>query len=403
MAVQPQASYPEGVNPPTLQGVHAAYNRIKSHIHRTPLLTSTALNGLASKAVQDAETVTGQPLQLSIGLKAENLQRIGAFKTRGAMNAVLRYLEEEPADQKSVELNVVTHSSGNFAQALALAAHHLTSPDKSIKATIIMATTGSPAKRAGVVGYGARIVDCNPDNRVEVCEEEIRRMQLEGKKVAYFPSYDHVDIIEGQGTCMVEVEEQAQEVWGVRARPDIVVCPIGGGGLMSGVSIASKGYWGKPGIKVVGAEPASANDTHGGFYGKTWLPALPPGSVCDGLLTATGNITYPALLANVDDILLAEDDSTIRAMKFIWERMKIIIEPSSALALATILGNTLGGSEDSAEWKRIVREVVHARHERGEPEPEKLKVVIVISGGNVVLTQVLRMFEKLESESRQIV
>lgn len=118
---------------------------------------------------------------------------------------------------------------------------------------------------------------------------------------------------------MVEVEEQVQETWGVGARPDIVVCPIGGGGLMSGVAIASKGYWGKQGVKVVGAEPAGewpphchilsdklilrlysgANDTHGGFYGKSWVPAVPPGSICDGLLTATGNITYPALLANV--------------------------------------------------------------------------------------------------------
>lgn len=123
------------------------------------------------------------------------------------MNAVLRYLEEEPADEKSVELNVVTHSSGNFAQALALAAHHLTSPDKSIKATIIMATTGSPAKRAGVVGYGARIVDCNPDNRVEVCEEEIRRVSqcLGGTYMRIRPDIMSTDAIGRQKSRLLPV------------------------------------------------------------------------------------------------------------------------------------------------------------------------------------------------------
>ncbi|KAJ9112847.1 hypothetical protein QFC20_002175 [Naganishia adeliensis] len=399
MAIQPEANYPEGMEPPTLQGIQAAHNRIKPYVHRTPLLTSTGLDALASQAVQDVETTDGKPVQLSLGLKAENLQRIGAFKARGAMNAVLKYLETEPADEKNVELNLVTHSSGNFAQALALVAHSMTSPEKSIKATIIMSSIASPAKKAGVIGYGARIVDCEPHNRVEICDNEIKRLQAEGRKVAHFPPYDHVDIIEGQGTCMVEVEQQAQEVWGSGARPDVVLCPVGGGGLMSGVAIASKGYFGKQGVKVIGAEPAGANDAHGSFYGKAWQPAVVPiRTVCDGLLTATGNITYPALLANVDDIILAEDDSTIRAMKFIWERMKIIIEPSSALAPATILGNTLGGSEDPIEWKRIVGEVVQAKRERGELEPEKLKVVVVISGGNVVLTQVLRMFEKLENE-----
>ncbi|KAJ9119562.1 hypothetical protein QFC22_003271 [Naganishia vaughanmartiniae] len=402
MLTGPLVTYPDGVEPPTLDGIIKAHNRIKSHIHRTPLLTSTTLNGLASNVVRGITSSDGRDITLQVALKCENFQKVGAFKARGAMNAVLKYMENEAENEKGTELHLVTHSSGNFAQALAFAAHALTSPQKSIKATIIMSRLASPIKKAGVIGYGARIVDCEPHNRLEICNDEIKRLEAEGKTVAYFPPYDHVDIIEGQGTCMVEVAEQAQDIWGAGTAPDIVLCPIGGGGLMSGVAIASKGYWGEHGVKVVGAEPSGANDAHGSFYSKTWQPAIAPiNTVCDGLLTATGNITYPALVANVDDILLAEDESTIRAMKFIWERMKIIIEPSSALAPATILGNELGGPEDSTEWRRIVQQAVLAKIEKGVAGPISLRVVVVISGGNVALTSVLKMFEELEDPKNE--
>jgi len=311
------------MNLPQLSDIRSAHQRIKQFIHRTPVLTSGQLNGIFG---------------CELYFKCENFQKVGAFKFRGATNAVLSLTE----DQK--KHGVVTHSSGNHAAALALAAKM-----NGIKAFIVMPENAPSVKKDAVAGYGALITFCKPT--LQAREETCRAiMEKEGATLVH--PYDNFNVICGQGTAALELIEETGE-------PDVIVAPIGGGGLMSGTSTCAKGINEK--IKVTGAEPLNANDAWKSFKTGILTPSVNPLTIADGLLTSLSELTFAIIRKNVDEIFTAEEDSIISSMKLVWERMKIIIEPSSATVLAVIKEN---------------------------PEFFKgKKVGLIISGGNVDLTR----------------
>jgi len=311
------------MNLPQLSDIRSAHQRIKQFIHRTPVLTSGQLNGIFG---------------CELYFKCENFQKVGAFKFRGATNAVLSLTE----DQK--KHGVVTHSSGNHAAALALAAKM-----NGIKAFIVMPENAPSVKKDAVAGYGASITFCKPT--LQAREETCRAiMEKEGATLVH--PYDNFNVICGQGTAALELIEETGE-------PDVIVAPIGGGGLMSGTSTCAKGINEK--IKVTGAEPLNANDAWKSFKTGILTPSVNPLTIADGLLTSLSELTFAIIRKNVDEIFTAEEDSIISSMKLVWERMKIIIEPSSATVLAVIKEN---------------------------PEFFKgKKVGLIISGGNVDLTR----------------
>jgi len=311
------------MNLPQLSDIRSAHQRIKQFIHRTPVLTSGQLNGIFG---------------CELYFKCENFQKVGAFKFRGATNAVLSLTE----DQK--KHGVVTHSSGNHAAALALAAKM-----NGIKAFIVMPENAPSVKKDAVAGYGALITFCKPT--LQAREETCRAiMEKEGATLVH--PYDNFNVICGQGTAALELIEETGE-------PDVIVAPIGGGGLMSGTSTCAKGFNEK--IKVTGAEPLNANDAWKSFKTGILTPSVNPLTIADGLLTSLSELTFAIIRKNVDEIFTAEEDSIISSMKLVWERMKIIIEPSSATVLAVIKEN---------------------------PEFFKgKKVGLIISGGNVDLTR----------------
>ncbi|HSN49994.1 MAG TPA: pyridoxal-phosphate dependent enzyme [Bacteroidales bacterium] len=286
---------------PTLPDIQSAHKRIRPFIHRTPVLTSGQLNGIFG---------------CELYFKCENFQKVGAFKFRGATNAVLSLTD----DQK--KHGVVTHSSGNHAAALALAAGM-----NGIKAFIVMPENAPSVKKDAVAGYGALITFCKPtlQSREETCRAI---MEKEGATLVH--PYDNFNVICGQGTAALEFIEEIGE-------PDVIVAPIGGGGLMSGTSTCVKGI--NESIKVIGAEPLNANDAWKSFKTGILTPSVNPLTVADGLLTSLSELTFAVIRKNVDDIFTAEEDSIVSSMKLVWERMKIIIEPSSATVLAVIKEN----------------------------------------------------------------
>jgi threonine dehydratase len=286
---------------PTLSDIQSAHKRIKPFIHRTPVLTSRQLNKI---------------FECELFFKCENFQKVGAFKFRGATNAVL-YLDE---DQK--KHGVVTHSSGNHAAALALAAGM-----NGIKAFIVMPENAPSVKKDAVAGYGALITFCKPT--LQAREETCRAiMEKEGATLVH--PYDNFNVICGQGTASLEFLEDIGDL-------EAIVAPIGGGGLMSGTSTCAKGINDR--ITVIGAEPLNANDAWKSFKTGVLTPSVNPLTIADGLLTSLSELTYTIIMKNVDDIFTAEENSIISSMKLIWERMKIIIEPSSATVLAVIKEN----------------------------------------------------------------
>lgn len=286
---------------PRLSDIHSAHKRIKPFIHRTPVLTSRQLNRIYG---------------CELYFKCENFQKVGAFKFRGATNAVLSLTE----DQK--KHGVVTHSSGNHAAALGLAAGM-----NGIKAFIVMPENAPSVKKDAVVGYGALITFCKPT--LQAREETCRAiMEKEGATLVH--PYDNFNVICGQGTAALELLEDIGDL-------DMIVAPIGGGGLMSGTSTYVKGINDR--IKVIGAEPLNANDAWKSFKTGILTPSVNPLTIADGLLTSLSELTYSVIRKNVDDIFTAEEDSIISSMKLVWERMKIIIEPSSATVLAVIKEN----------------------------------------------------------------
>lgn len=286
---------------PRLTDIQAAHTRIRSFIHHTPVLTSHQLNVMFG---------------CELFFKCENFQKVGAFKFRGAMNAVLSMPE---AGKKK---GVVTHSSGNHAAALSLAARM-----NGIKANIVMPENAPVVKKNAVAGYGADITFCEPTLRAR--EETTNKIISETGATLIHP-YDNFSVVCGQGTAALELLQEISDL-------EIVIAPVGGGGLLSGTSISSKGM--NPVIQVIGAEPLNANDACISFNSGVLTPSVNPSTCADGLLTSLSELTFTLIRQNTDKILTASESSIIECMLLVWERMKIIIEPSSATVLAVVREN----------------------------------------------------------------
>jgi threonine dehydratase len=286
---------------PELTDIQSAHSRIRPFIHYTPVLSSQLLNRM---------------FDCELYFKCENLQRVGAFKFRGATNAVLLLNDTEK------KRGVVTHSSGNHAAALALAASM-----NGIKAHIVMPETAPAVKKNAVAGYGAEITFCKPTLQAR---EETTRMIMEKTGATLIHPYDNFNVICGQGTAALELLSDKPDL-------DFVIAPVGGGGLMSGTSTCVKGISGK--IKVIGAEPLNANDAWKSFTTGQLVPSVNPLTVADGLLTSLSELTFRIIKNNVDQIITVTEESIIECMLLVWERMKVIIEPSSATVLAVVKEN----------------------------------------------------------------
>ena len=305
----------------SLVDIHQAAKRIQPYIHRTPVLTNESLNLLVNAQVF---------------MKCENFQKVGAFKFRGASNAVWSLTDEE------AEKGVVTHSSGNHAQALALAAKM-----RGIPAYIVMPSNAPQVKKNAVAGYGGQITFCEPTLEArESTMESIR--QRTGATVVH--PYDNEKVIAGQGTAVLELLEDVPDL-------DVVIAPVGGGGLLSGTSIAATET--KRGIRVIAAEPEMADDAFRSIQAGKIIPSDNPKTIADGLLTSLGLLTFPIIQSRVEKIVTVSEESIIAAMKFVWERAKIIIEPSAATVIAVL-------------WEKKI-------------DLSHLKVGVILSGGNVDL------------------
>ncbi|MBC7878615.1 MAG: pyridoxal-phosphate dependent enzyme [Anaerolineales bacterium] len=305
----------------TLNDIHQAAQRIKPYIHRTPVLTNESLN----------EQVGAQ-----VFLKCENLQKIGAFKFRGACNAVYSLTDEEAAR------GVCTHSSGNHAQAVALAARM-----RGIPAYIVIPNNAPSVKKNAVAGYGGLITFCEPT--LEARESTLDRIRLDTGANVVHPFNDE-RVIAGQGTAAVELLEDIPDL-------DVIITPIGGGGLISGTSIAAMEI--KKGIRVIGGEPEMADDAFRSMKAGEIIPSTNPKSIADGLLSSLGSLTFPIIQKNVEQIVTVSETGMIASMKFVWERAKIIIEPSSAVAIGVL-------------WEKKI-------------DLSGLKIGVLLSGGNVDL------------------
>ncbi|MGC9375404.1 MAG: pyridoxal-phosphate dependent enzyme [Bacteroidales bacterium] len=286
---------------PVYEDIIKAHERILPFVHRTPVLFSTGINNI---------------LGIHLYFKCENFQKVGAFKFRGATNAV-RQLSSAEAKK-----GVTTHSSGNHAAALSLAARQM-----DIPAYIVMPENAPDIKKKAVKGYGAEITFC--ESTLEAREKTLEIVQQKTGATFIHP-YHNFNVICGQGTAAKEFLEDYPDL-------DVIIAPVGGGGLMSGTSIAAKAI--KKGIKVMGAEPLNADDAYRSFKQGELIPSLKPNTIADGLLTSLSPLTFQIIRENVDDILTVKEETIIEAMQLIWERMKIIIEPSSAVPLAAVIEN----------------------------------------------------------------
>ena len=309
----------------SIDDVRAAAERIKGVGHRTPVLTSKTLDQLAGR---------------KLFFKCENFQKVGAFKFRGGWNAVSMLSDGE------AEKGVCTHSSGNHAQAVAYSAQK-----RGIPAYIVMPNNSPDVKLNAVKGYGANVTLCEPTL-------EARRTTLDGiaKKTgaAVIHPFNNPNVIAGQGTAALELIEEVSEL-------DAVIAPIGGGGLMSGTCITTRSLL--PKAKLFGAEPKGADDAYRSLKEGKMLPQENPNTICDGLLTSMGENTWNILKDHLNDIYTVSDDEVIKAMKLIWERMKIIIEPSCATPVAVVM---------SPEFKQL--EGIE-------------KIGIILTGGNIDLSK----------------
>ncbi len=287
--------------PPDYNTIEEAARRIESYIHRTPVLSSYNLNSI----------IGGEMF-----FKCENLQKAGAFKSRGACNAVFSI------DEKELTKGVCTHSSGNHAAALARAASL-----RKTKAYIVMPDNSSRVKIDAVKQYGGEITFCSPNLK---SREETLKKVIEKTGALEIHPYNDYRIIAGQATAAKELIEDVGSL-------DIIMAPVGGGGLLSGTALSASFY--SQGTKVIAAEPLGADDAYRSFYEGRFVPSENPVTIADGLLTSLGTLTYPLITKFVDEIITVKEETIIRAMKLIWERMKIIIEPSSAVPFAAILEN----------------------------------------------------------------
>jgi threonine dehydratase len=286
---------------PTLNDIRHALVKIKNFVHRTPILTSTAINEIAG---------------CEIYFKCENFQKVGAFKARGAANAVLKLKPE----QKSK--GVATHSSGNHAAALARAAKVA-----GIPAYIVMPSNAPEIKKKAVKGYGGEIIECEPN--LQARETTLEKVVQE-TGATFIPPYDFIDVIEGQATCALEFLEDQPDL-------EIIMAPVGGGGLLGGTALLTH-YWDEE-IIIYGAEPSGADDAYRSLKAGHIIPQTKPNTIADGLLTSVGVLNFELIKKYVKDIFLATDPQIIEAMRMIYERMKIVIEPSCAVPLAALLAN----------------------------------------------------------------
>ena len=314
----------------SFEGVEDAYNRIKNVVNKTPVITSRTLN-----RITDSNNF----------FKCENFQRVGAFKFRGAYNT----LSLLPKGQR--KLGVITHSSGNHAQALALSASLL-----GIKATIVMPKGAPENKITATKGYGAQVVFC--DNNLEARTKTTKELIEKHNSILIHP-YDNDDIINGQGTAAYELIKEIGDL-------DIVIAPLGGGGLLSGTAIATKGLC--PNVKVIGVEPSLADDALRSLKANYIIPSTYPETIADGLRTSLCERTFNFIRKFVDDILTVSEMKIIEAMKFLWKRMKIIVEPSGAVPLAAILSKNIS--------------------------VENKKVGVILSGGNIDVEPFFQLLEK---------
>ncbi|MFX0100577.1 MAG: pyridoxal-phosphate dependent enzyme [Candidatus Hodarchaeota archaeon] len=312
--------------------IEDAYNRIKGTINHTPVMTSRTLN----------EMVKG-----TVYIKCENYQRMGAFKFRGAYNTISQLSKEQKAK------GVVTHSSGNHAQAVALASKLL-----GIKATIVMPDV-SPVVKVNATRdtYGATVVMCK--NTQQDRESTTQELIDEHGYTLVHP-YDNDDVIRGAGTAAYELIQEKGDI-------DYMFCPVGGGGLLSGTAIATKGCC--PSSKVIAVEPELANDAYRSFKEKKLLKnESTPRTIADGLRTNLSERTFKIIIENVDQIILVSEREILDALRFIWERMKMIVEPSGAVPLAGVLS--------------------------GQLDLENKRIGVIISGGNIDLGAFFKLLEE---------
>ncbi len=289
--------------PVTLKHIRAATERIRPYAHWTPVLTCAGLDNM-----------TGGRLFF----KCENFQKVGAFKFRGACNAVLSLPEKEAAK------GVATHSSGNHAAALALAAQL-----RGIPAHLVMPHTAPEAKKAAVVGYGGIITFSEP---TQESRQSALESVMEQTGAIYIPSYNDPNIVAGQGTVAAELVEEVPDL-------DIVIAPVGGGGLLSGTAVAVSEL--SPTTRIIGAEPANADDAYRSLREGRVVPSENPQTVADGLLMSLSQLTFGIIRERVERIVTVSEEAIVSAMRHVWERMKIIIEPSAAVAVAAVLGAEL--------------------------------------------------------------
>jgi threonine dehydratase len=316
---------------PDWQTIQEAYDRIRPRIHRTPVMTSRSLNAMAGA---------------QLFFKCENLQKTGSFKIRGATNAIFSLSDEEARH------GVITHSSGNHGAALACAAGW-----RGIPAWIVMPKNAPTLKCRAVESYGGKITFCEPT--VSSRTETAARIEAETGAVMIHP-YDDDRIVAGQATAAKELLEDVPEL-------DAVLAPVSGGGLLSGTCLGAKGQ--RPGVRVYGCEPERASDAYRSLTTGTLQALESSDTIADGLRASLAPRTFAILRKNVDGILLVSEDEIIATMKLIWERMKIAVEPSSAVALAPLLRST-GLSE------------IGLAKQSGA---EKARIGVIFSGGNVEL------------------
>lgn len=288
---------------PSIDDVHKATERIKPIIHRTPVLSSKSIN---------------QIVGADIYFKCENFQKVGAFKFRGASNAVFSLTDEE------IKRGVATHSSGNHAQALALAARI-----RGTKAYIVMPSNSSKVKIEAVKGYDAEIIFCEPtlEARESTLEDVVNKTGA-----TFIHPYNNFNVISGQGTSAMELLDEIKDL-------DYVITPVGGGGLLSGTLTTVSAL--SPSTKVIAAEPEGADDAYRSIIENRIVPSVTPKTICDGLLTSLSEMTFEIIREHIYKIITVSDDAVVSAMRLIWERMKIIIEPSSAITLGIFLENKI--------------------------------------------------------------
>ena len=311
---------------PSGHDVLRARERIADLIHRTPALTCSTL-----------DRMTGA----SVVFKCENFQKTGSFKFRGACNAVASL---EPEERPR---GVLTHSSGNYAQALALAAqiHH-------VPAYVVMPETAPDVKVQATAGYGAQITLCPPTHQGR--HDTAERIRKETGAI-FLDSHDDPHVFTGQGTACLELIEDIGEL-------DLILAPVGGGGLISGTLLAAKHLI--PGVRVIGCEPSGADDAARGLARGERIVDFTPTTIADGLRTPLGENTFEIIRQRIDDLIVIPEDKILPAMQFIWERMKIVIEPSSAVAVAPLLSGAL--------------------------ETKGRRIGVILSGGNVDLSAFFR-------------